>query len=95
MAQKMTRTHLIEAIAKECKTEKKQAKNFLEGFTTIVERTMKRHGEVPLSGLGKFKVAKRKARMGRNPATGEAIKIPAKTVVKFTVAKNLKDMVKK
>src|SRR5213593_2868515 len=65
------------------------------GLTTIVEKTIKRGGEVPMSGLGKFRVAKRKARMGRNPATGEAIKIPAKTVVKFTVAKNLKDLVKK
>ena len=92
---KMTRTDLIEAIAKECGSEKKAAKTFLEGFTTIVEKTMKKGGEVPLAGLGKFKVVKRKARMGRNPATGQAIKIPAKTVVKFSVAKNLKDLVKK
>ena len=92
---KMTRTDLIEAIAKESGTEKKAAKCFLESFTTIVEKTMKKGGEVPLSGLGKFKVVKRKARMGRNPATGQAIKIPAKTVVKFSVAKNLKDLVKR
>ena len=92
---KMTRTDLIEAIAKESETEKKAAKCFLESFTTIVEKTMKKGGEVPLSGLGKFKVVKRKARMGRNPATGQAIKIPAKTVVKFSVAKNLKDLVKR
>lgn len=92
---KMTRTDLIEAIAKECGTEKKHAKNYLEAFTTIVEKTMKKGGEVPLAGLGKFKVVKRKARMGRNPATGQAIKIPAKTVVKFSVAKNLKDLVKR
>ena len=50
---------------------------------------------MPLAGLGKFKVVKRKARMGRNPATGQTIKIPAKTVVKFSVAKNLKDLVKR
>src|SRR2546425_471844 len=68
---KMTRTDLIDAIAKECGTEKRPAKLFLEGFTTIVERTMKKGGEVPLAGLGKFKVVKRKARMGRNPATGQ------------------------
>jgi len=92
---KMTRTDLIEAIAKEAGTEKRSAKTFLESFTTIVEKTMKKGGEVPLAGLGKFKVVRRKARMGRNPATGQAIKIPAKTVVKFSVAKNLKDMVKK
>ncbi len=92
---KMTRTDLIEAIAKDAGTEKKSAKCFLESFTTVVEKTMKKGGEVPLSGLGKFKVVKRKARIGRNPATGQAIKIPAKTVVKFSVAKNLKDLVKK
>ena len=91
----MNRTDLIEAIAKESCTEKKAAKCFLESFTTVVEKTMKKGGEVPLSGLGKFKVVKRKARMGRNPATGQAIKIAAKTVVKFSVAKNLKDLVKK
>jgi len=55
---------------------------------------MKKEGEVPLAGLGKFKVSKRQARTGRNPATGEAIQIPAKTVVKFTVAKALKDLIK-
>ena len=91
----MTKTELINALAEETSSEKRQAKAFLEGLTTIVEKTIKKGGEVPMSGLGKFRVAKRKARMGRNPATGEPIKIPAKTVVKFTVAKNLKDLVKK
>ena len=91
----MTKTELITALAEETQGEKRHAKAFLEGLTMIVERTIKKGGEVPMSGLGKFRVAKRKARMGRNPATGEPIKIPAKTVVKFTVAKNLKDLVKK
>ena len=91
----MTKTELINTLAEETQSERKHAKIFLEGLTTIVERTIKKGGEVPMTGLGKFRVAKRKARMGRNPATGEPIKIPAKTVVKFTVAKNLKDLVKK
>ena len=91
----MTKTELINMIAAETNSEKRQAKMFLEGLTSIVEKTIKKGGEVPMSGLGKFRVAKRKARMGRNPATGEPIKIAAKTVVKFTVAKNLKDLVKK
>jgi DNA-binding protein HU-beta len=91
----MTKTELINMLAEETQAEKKQAKAFLEGLTMIVEKTIKKGGEVPMSGLGKFRVAKRKARMGRNPATGEPIKIAAKTVVKFTVAKNLKDLVKK
>lgn len=91
----MTRTELIQALAKQSGMEKKEAKQFLEALTTLVEKNIKKGGEVPLKGLGKFKVQRRKARMGRNPATGEAIKIPAKTVVKFTVAKALKDLVKK
>ncbi len=91
----MTRTDLIEAIAQETGSERQQAKAFLEGFTRIVEREMKNEGDVPLAGLGKFKVMKRNARTGRNPMTGESIQIPAKTVVKFTVAKALKDSIKK
>ena len=91
----MTKTELINMLAAEAQTEKKNAKGFLEALTAIIERTIKKGGDVPLSGLGKFRVAKRKARMGRNPATGEPIKIAAKTVVKFSVAKNLKDLVKK
>jgi DNA-binding protein HU-beta len=91
----MTRTQLIDALMKETDLDKKNAKAFLLGLTAVVEKTLKKGGDVPLSGLGKFKVQNRKARMGRNPQTGEAIKIPAKKVVKFTVAKNLKDTVLK
>lgn len=91
----MTKTQLVDALVKECGLEKKQAKMFLLGLTNVVEKTLKKGGDIPLTGLGKFKVLNRKARMGRNPQTGEAIKIPAKKVVKFTVAKNLKDQVLK
>ncbi len=91
----MTKTELIQALAETANLEKKQAKAALEGLTVLVEKTVKKSGEVPLKGLGKFRVVKRKARMGRNPATGEPIKIAAKTVVKFTVAKSLKDLIKK
>ena len=75
-------------------TEKRQARVFLESLTTIVEKEVRGGGEVPLKGLGKFKVVQRNARVGRNPQTGEPIDIPAKTVVRFTVAKALKDLVK-
>ncbi len=91
----MTKTELIQMLADATGSDRKSSKMFLEGLTGVVEKTIKKGGEVPLKGLGKFKVVKRKARMGRNPATGEAIKIPAKTVVRFTVAKALKDLVKK
>ncbi len=91
----MTKTELIANLSTQSGLEKKQAKMFLEGLTTLVEKQIRKGGQVPLKGLGKFKVVKRKARMGRNPATGEAIKIAAKTVVRFTVAKALKDIIKK
>jgi DNA-binding protein HU-beta len=89
----MTRTQVIEALAERTGTEKKEAKQFLEALTALVENEMRNGGEVPLKGLGKFKVQNRKARVGRNPLTGEAIQIPAKTVAKFTLAKALKDLV--
>jgi nucleoid DNA-binding protein len=91
----MTKTQLIDLIVKETSMEKKQAKLFLDSLTLVVEKSLKKGDEIPLTGLGKFKVQARKARMGRNPQTGEQIKIPAKKVVKFTVAKNLKDTVLK
>ncbi len=89
----MTRTELIQALADETGTDRKLSKAMLEGLTNIIEAQIKAGGEVPLKGLGKFKVQHRQARVGRNPATGEAIQIPAKTVVKFTVAKTLKDLI--
>ena len=91
----MTKTELIQALADAASSDRKSAKMFLESLTGVVEKQVKKGGDVPLKGLGKFKVVKRKARMGRNPATGEAIKIAAKTVVRFTVAKALKDLIKK
>ena len=91
----MTKSQLIEALAKQSGTEKKVAKTVLEGLTALIHGTVKKGGEIKLQELGKFKVVKRKARMGRNPATGEPIQIKAKTVVKFYVAKSLRDIVKK
>jgi nucleoid DNA-binding protein len=89
----MTRTQFIETLAQEAGVDKRQAKAFLDAFTTVVERGMKAHDEIPLAGLGKFKVSDRKARVGRNPLTGDPVNIPAKTVVKFTIARALKEAV--
>ena len=89
----MTRTELIDALANRTQMDKRDVKRFLDDLTAVVEETIKQGGEVPLKGLGKFKVQHRKARTGRNPLTGEPIDIPAKTVVKFTLAKALKDLI--
>jgi DNA-binding protein HU-beta len=89
----MTKTELVNTLAKKTGLEKKQTKLFLESLTELVTKEIKKGGEIPLTGLGKFKVQKRKARWGHNPQTGEKIKIAAKKVVKFTVAKTLKDII--
>ena len=88
----MTRTQVIEELANRTGMTKQDVKRFLETLTSVVEDTMRNGGEVPLKGLGKFKVQHRKARTGRNPLTGEPLAIPAKTVAKFTLAKALKDL---
>jgi len=89
----MTRTELIDDLANRSGMEKRDVKSFLEHLTQLIEDEIRRGGEVPLKGLGKFKVQHRKARTGRNPLTGAEIQIPAKTVVKFTIAKPLKDLI--
>jgi DNA-binding protein HU-beta len=90
----MTRTEAIEALANKTGFDKKDVKRFLDGLTAVIEDEIRKGGEVPLKGLGKFKVQNRKARVGRNPLTGEPLQIPAKTVAKFTIAKSLKDLIK-
>jgi nucleoid DNA-binding protein len=69
----MTKTQLVDALVKETEMTKKDVKVFLAGLTNMVEKSLKRDVAVPLSGLGKFKVQSRKARIGRNPQTGAAI----------------------
>jgi len=90
----MTRTELIDGLAGRTGSEKKDVKLFLDSLTALIEDTIRQGGEVPLKGLGKFKVQNRKARIGRNPLTGAEIQIPAKTVVKFSLSKSLKDLIK-
>ncbi|HXG67274.1 MAG TPA: HU family DNA-binding protein [Blastocatellia bacterium] len=90
---KMTKTALTAELADATGTNKKAAGQFLESLSDIAYREVKRNGEFTIPGIGKLVKRQRKARMGRNPSTGEAIKIPAKTVVKFTVAKAAKDAV--
>ena len=88
----MTRTELIDDLASRTGMDKKDVKDFIQHLTSLIEDEIRKGGEVPLKGLGKFRVQNRKARMGRNPLTGQEIPIPAKTVVKFSIAKSLKDL---
>ncbi len=70
---------------------KKDASDMYDKFLALTYKEIKRAGEFVMPGLGKLVKKNRPARMGRNPATGESIKIPAKTVIKFSVAKAAKE----
>jgi len=93
MAKKLTKTALLSVLADATETSKKTAGLFLETLVSTAYKEAKKNGEFVIPGIGKLVKQKRKARMGRNPKTGAAIKIPAKTVVKFRVAKAAKDSV--
>lgn len=87
----MTKKQIVDHLAGKLKQPKKVADLFLEEFTKLAYKEAKKSFTLP--GLGKLVVVKRKARKGRNPATGAEIKIPAKTVLKFRIAKAAKDAV--
>jgi len=87
----MRKSELYAALAESQELTKVQVKRFLEALRDTAYTEVKRSGQFTLPDMGKFTLKDRKARMGRNPATGEEIKIPAKTVLKFRVAKACKD----
>ncbi len=87
----MNKTELIEHIAYNADLSKMGAARALEATLSAVRQTLKKGGTVSLVGFGSFSVSKRAARTGRNPRTGEAIKIKAAKVPKFTAGKALKE----
>jgi len=89
----MTKTELQVALAAATETNKRTAGVFLDTLSNLAYKAIKRNGEFVLPGFGKLVKQKRKARTGFNPKTQQKIKIPAKTVVKFRVAKAAKDAV--
>ena len=90
---KMTQTAIIRELAETAEISNKVAKALLEHFASMAVRETKKNGVFVIPGIGRLVRSERKARMGRNPATGEAIKIPAKKVVKFRIAKSVKDAI--
>jgi DNA-binding protein HU-beta len=90
---KLTQTQVIKELAGATGTSTKVAKQFVTSFSDLAVRETKKNGVFVIPGIGRLVRVDRKARMGRNPATGEAIKIPAKKVVKFRVAKAVKDAI--
>ena len=93
MAAKMTQSQLVKELAEATGTNGKVAKTFVENYAAIAVRETKKNGLFVIPGIGRLVRVDRKARMGRNPATGEAIQIPAKKGVKFRVAKIVKDAI--
>ena len=89
----MTQSQVASYMAEKIGITKKQAKTMLEELNALVVKELKKEGSLRLAGLGIFRKRKTKARMGRNPATGASIKIPARTRLRFTPAKALKDSV--
>lgn len=90
----MTKADLVAKIAGKAGMTKASAENALNSFIASVEEVLASQGKLTLTGFGTFEVQKRKARTGRNPRTGQVIKIPASNVVKFRPGKLLKDSVK-
>jgi len=89
----MTKSQIMNALAEKTGMSKKDVASFMEKLVELAYAEVSGSGEFTIQGIGKLVKVDRKARMGRNPATGETIHIPAKTVVKFRVAKAAKEAV--
>ncbi|MFP4013615.1 MAG: HU family DNA-binding protein [Chitinispirillaceae bacterium] len=87
----LTQSQVIQKLSEKEQLPKKQVKSFLDNLSELAYQEAKNGFVVP--GLGKLVLVKRKARKGRNPATGETIKIPAKKAIKFKIAKAAKDAI--
>ena len=91
----MTKLEFIEAIAAKSGLTKADSARAVEAFQSVVTETLKKGDKVTLTGFGVFSVSKRDARNGRNPRTGEVVKIAASKSVKFKTGSKLKDAVNK
>ena len=90
---RMTQSEVINYFSEKTGMKRAQVKEFFEEMYSLAAREVKANGEFVLPGFGKLVKSERKAREGRNPATGETIQIPAKTTLKFRVGKSMKDTV--
>ncbi len=90
----MTKNDLVAKIAKDSGVTKAQAAKAINSLISGIEKALKSGQKVTFVGFGTFKVAERKARNGRNPKTGEVIKIPKKKVPKFVPGKRLRELIR-
>ena len=89
----LTKAQIVAQLAEKNGLTKKQVAAFLDTYVELAYREAKKNKKFTLPGLGILKLSKRKARVGRNPATGESIKIPARTAVKISVSKACKEAI--
>ncbi len=89
----MTKSEILQALADKLGKTRKEVSEFIDALVAMAYATTKKEGEFTIPGLGKLLKKHRDARMGRNPATGASIQIPAKTVIKFRVLKAAKDAI--
>ena len=89
----MTQSQIVQTLAGKCEVTRKQSKMMMDGLAETAIAEVKKNGVFVLPGIGRLVRVDSKARMGRNPSTGESIKIAAKKVVKFRVAKAAKDAI--
>ena len=89
----MTKSQLVQKLAEASELNKKQADATLQALVELTVGSVRKGEPVKIPGLGTFRKVQTKARMGRNPQTGEAIKIPARKKVRFSVAKTFKESV--
>jgi len=89
----LTKTEMLNKLVEVTGMKKKEVQEFLDAQNTLLYKVLKKEKKYKVPGLGIFTVKKRNARMARNPQTSEMVKVPAKTVVKFRVGKDLKDNV--
>ena len=90
---RMTQSEVINHFAEKTGLKRAQVKEFFEELANLASSEVRTNGEFGLPGFGKLVRSERKAREGRNPATGETIQIPAKTTLKFRIGKGMKDTV--
>ena len=90
---RMTQTQIINTLAEKTGAKKTDVKSRFDALAEMATSEVKTNGEFTVPGFGKLKKTQRKARDGRNPATGAVIRIPAKTTVKFSVGKSMKDAI--
>ena len=91
----MTKSEMMATLATDSGLKKKEIENVMQALQNLILKTLKKENKIKLDGLGVFQLKDRKARLARNPRTGEMVKVAAKRVVKFRVVKSLKEAVLK